>query len=299
MIAELKPQLIEALVEALTNIYWYKDQAKSFIVSCIGDPNLIQVVSWDQTKRQSIRNLITYLMKKGQPGEKAIFRLVQSVCEMNEFSHLAILEDGKDKAAKAKNAVDLLVKVSKFTTSNESQVSFLETQARESESKSVIDRTINEIQQDYFKLINNKNFQERGRQLEKIMKRIFDAFDLDPRASFSISGEQIDGAFSLDGTEYIFEAKWFSDPCERGELDVFAGKLSRKLENTLGLMLSINSFSHNAIELHSRRRSNFLLITGADLNAVLDRRISLVDMLRRKKKHAAHTGEILIEFHQF
>jgi hypothetical protein len=38
-----------------------------------------------------------------------------------------------------------------------------------------------------------------------------------------------------------------------------------------------------------------LLMTGADLYAVLDGRIDLVQLLERKHRHVSQTGEVLIE----
>jgi hypothetical protein len=37
------------------------------------------------------------------------------------------------------------------------------------------------------------------------------------------------------------------------------------------------------------------LMTGADLYLVLDIRIDLVELLRRKHRHASQSGEILLE----
>lgn len=39
------------------------------------------------------------------------------------------------------------------------------------------------------------------------MYDIFELFDLDPKVSFENKGEQLGGAFTLDGTDYLFEAK--------------------------------------------------------------------------------------------
>jgi hypothetical protein len=67
------------------------------------------------------------------------------------------------------------------------------------------------------------------------MYDLFELFDLDPKASFRNTGEQIDGAFSLEGTDFLFEAKWRQDPSAASDLDAFAAKIRRKLENTLGV----------------------------------------------------------------
>jgi hypothetical protein len=85
---------------------------------------------------------------------------------------------------------------------------------------------------------------------------IFELFDLDPKASFRNTGEQIDGAFRLEGTEYLFEAKWQKSPVGVQELDAFSSKVGRKLDNTLGVFLSINGFSEDGVKAHSIGRPN-------------------------------------------
>ena len=75
----------------------------------------------------------------------------------------------------------------------------------------------------------------RGFALEKLLSDVFEAFDLDPRGSFRLTGEQIDGGFTLGGEHFLLEAKWVADPSARDELDVFAAKVRRRGENTLGL----------------------------------------------------------------
>jgi hypothetical protein len=140
----------------------------------------------------------------------------------------------------------------------------------------------------------SKDTQGRGYDLERIMYDIFELFDLDPKASFKNTGEQIDGAFSLQGTDYLFEAKWEKIPISIGDLDGFSGKVNRKLDNTLGLFLSINGFSPEAISLHSSSRPSIILMHGADLMAVLEEQIDFVTLIVRKRRHAAQTGNIYL-----
>lgn len=79
----------------------------------------------------------------------------------------------------------------------------------------------------------------RGLALEPFLRDLFDAFDLNPKASFRITGEQIDGGFSLDMEHFLLEAKWENVPADRAALDIFATKVDRKAENTLGLFVAI------------------------------------------------------------
>ncbi|QQR43403.1 hypothetical protein JKA73_30875 [Myxococcus xanthus] len=117
---------------------------------------------------------------------------------------------------------------------------------------------------------------------------------MDPKASFKTTGEQIDGAFSFETADYLLEAKWTSSPSSREDIDVFASKVERKLDNTLGLFISINGFSATALTRGGTGRTKIIAMTGEDLIAVLDQRISLPELLRRKRRHGAHTGEMFL-----
>ncbi|MEO7221199.1 MAG: hypothetical protein ABIY37_01880 [Devosia sp.] len=50
--------------------------------------------------------------------------------------------------------------------------------------------------------------QARGYAFERFLKKWFDAWGLDERASFKLIGEQIDGSFEHRGSVYLIEAKW-------------------------------------------------------------------------------------------
>jgi hypothetical protein len=119
--------------------------------------------------------------------------------------------------------------------------------------------------------------------------------DLDPKASFKIIGEQIDGAFTFDNTDYLLEAKWQTDPVNAGDLYKFAGKISGKLKNTLGLFISMNVFSEECTQVKSEALKTMVLMDGEDLSVILEGRISLRDLLYRKRRHASRTGDIYLK----
>ncbi len=150
---------------------------------------------------------------------------------------------------------------------------------------------LTELQSEYYSLLSQPP-QRRGFGLERVMGDLFELFDLDPKASFRLQGEQIDGAFTFGKTDCLFEAKWQDVLVAIAELDAFGGKLSRKLENMLGLFLSINEFCEDGVRAHSTGRRLMILMDGADLMAVLEGRIDLIQLLLRKRRSAAQTGSI-------
>lgn len=68
--------------------------------------------------------------------------------------------------------------------------------------------------------------------------------------------------------------------------------------NNLGLFLSINGFSEDAVRTHSTGRRLMLLMDGNDLMGVLEERIDLIELLLRKRRYAAQTGNILLKIHE-
>jgi hypothetical protein len=53
-----------------------------------------------------------------------------------------------------------------------------------------------------------------------------------------------------------------------------------------------------AIEAHSMVGSPIILMDGSDLMAVLEGRIDLLELLLRKRRHAAETGNAFLPIHQ-
>lgn len=302
MAKRLSPAAIHALKEALSSIYWYKSDLRSFLQNSIGDRRLVAALNWDAYKRQIVSDLIDELRANQDANLSALTRLCYDVTEMQSFPHLEQLDGGSQKAAKAREAVDQLRQL--VETHMEARREEEDLRERQKEFRKRIRRStavrekLEELKQRFMNIAISTNPQQRGFELERLMLDLFELFDLDPKASFRNVGEQIDGAFTLESTDYLFEAKWQQDPVAVQELDAFAAKVERKLENTLGLFLAMNGFSSDAIDAHARGTPNTVLMDGADLLAVLEQRIDFVSLLIRKKRHAAQTGRIFLPIHE-
>ncbi len=155
---------------------------------------------------------------------------------------------------------------------------------------------ISVLKDDFMRLVVETNAQKRGFSLEKFLNSLFVLFDLEPKESFRIVGEQIDGAFTFDGNDFLIEAKWQEKPVDLGDLYKFGGKIEGRLKLTLGLAFSINGFAPAYNESKSSSLKTMLLMDGADLIAVLENRIDLKDLLFRKRRHASDTGDIYLMY---
>ncbi|HEX9945262.1 MAG TPA: hypothetical protein VGG03_24900 [Thermoanaerobaculia bacterium] len=227
---------------------------------------------------------------------------MSEVSRISDFSHLERLDGGKEKAKLARQAVEALRKLTAAHDALYEEQRQMEERRElahaEMMRKSAVRQKLEDLTKEYYILLSSEEPQQRGFRLERIIRELFEIFDLDPRASFRIVGEQIDGAFTFEGTDYLFEGKWQQDPVAAEDLDGFAGKLGRKLENTLGLFLSVNGFSEDGVKAHSSGRRLMILMDGSDLMAVLEGRVDLIQLLLRKRRHAAQTGNIYLRLHE-
>lgn len=295
---------ITSLKKALTCIYWYKKDLRSFLVTTLGNRQLVNQLDWSDAnyKANIVESLVDHLVKHQDVHQVDLITLIEETTRMTDFLHLKRLEDGEEKAIRAREAVanlTVLYSTHKDIIGEKEQIERRRqaAQERQLQNKGVHDK-LEDLKRDFFDLVTSNNPQTRGFTLEEIMRQLFELFDLDPKASFRITGEQIDGAFTFDNTDYLFEAKWQKNPVDIGDLDAFSGKISRRLENTLGLFLSVNGFSKEGVVAHSHGPKLLILMDGSDLVTVLEDRIDLVELLKRKRRHAAQTGEIYLRVHE-
>ncbi len=295
----ISPAAINALIEALSNIYHFKRDLRNFITNTISNHQILVKLNWEDYKRTIANNLVNFLNRNQEDYQDDLLKLMTEVCKITDFSHLEKLEDGKEKARNAKQSVEALRKqMGQHEDIIKENIRIEERRQKAGETvlqKQNFQKKLDELKNEYYILVSSAEPQKRGFKLEKIMKGLFNLFDLDPKSSFKITGLQIDGAFTFEGTDYLFESKWENDPVGFKELSVFNGKLTGNLDNTLGLFLSINGFSDEGIHAYSKSRPSLILMDGADLMAVLEGRIDLKDLLLRKRRHASQTGNIYLK----
>ena len=295
---------IQALKEALTNIYWTKKDLRGFIYHTIEQKAIIPTIDWESnTKRESVYQLIDRMTDRLDIYNDDLLKLFDSAIHFNDFSHLNQWDDSVTKIRNAKESVRALqIHASGyFVLQNEKE--------RAIERKIVFDKIqneklsfqkkIEELKNNFFVLVSEENHQKRGYLLEKFLNELFLTFDLNPKEAFKITGEQIDGAFTFDSQDYLFEAKWQKIPIQASDLYDFGGKIAGKFKSALGLFISIDGFSFECTRVDSPVIKSMILMDGQDLVAVLENRIMLLDTLFRKRRHAVEKGEIFLPYAKF
>lgn len=135
------------------------------------------------------------------------------------------------------------------------------------------------------------NPQARGYQFERYLNRLFKDCVLEPRESFRIKGEQIDGSFVLRNDIYLLEAKWTNRQTEKSDLVVFNEKVSSKSGFTRGLFISFAGYSNDAVETFCNgRKVNIVLMTVQELAVALTRKMDISIVIWNKVRALAEEG---------
>jgi hypothetical protein len=138
--------------------------------------------------------------------------------------------------------------------------------------------------------VSSQRPQARGYAFERYLKELFDVFGLAGRASFRLVGEQIDGSFELFGETYLLEAKWQAARVGAADLRSFNGKVEDKAAWSRGLFISNSGFSDDGLAAFGRGK-RVVCMDGLDLYELLERGISFADVIAKKARRAAETGE--------
>lgn len=131
--------------------------------------------------------------------------------------------------------------------------------------------------------------QPRGFAFEKFLKELFDANGMDGRASFRVVGEQIDGSFEMSGETYLLEAKWTSKPVDASDLRSLNAKVEDKASWSRGLFVSDSGFTEDGLLAFGKGKS-LVCMDGLDICEMLQRKLTLQEVLSKKVCRAAETG---------
>lgn len=163
--------------------------------------------------------------------------------------------------------------------------------AREEEGRRRTERTLIVQQQSDLLLTQfdhasvSEDPHRRGYLLQDLLNRVFDLHRFPVTRAFQRNegGEQIDGAFELDGWHYLVECRWRAKLADVRDLDGLLGQIRRSGRQTMGLFLSINGWSEHVVGLLKQNPDkSILLMEGYDLRSVLARQTDLRKLMRAK-----------------
>jgi hypothetical protein len=250
--------------------YWSGGSKEPAIQNLLSKVYEFQQGSFCKLIVEIVRNGIKYGIKQGNPITR------ETVKRLNEFVQL------------------LCFKVPELWDPEFIASLPLSEKGRQEANVEQINTTLSDLRS-AFAIVQGLEAHKRGYQFEKFLKTLFDHFQLDPRASFRIVGEQIDGSFDFEKETYLLEAKWEDKLTDEADLLVLHGKTIGKAQWARGLFISYSGFSPEGLEAFGKGKpTNIVGMTGQDLHFVLEGKIALTDALHTKVRGAVETGRFYI-----
>jgi hypothetical protein len=136
----------------------------------------------------------------------------------------------------------------------------------------------------------------RGYAFEGFLDTMFGYFELAPRKSFRLDGEQIDGSFQFHTQTFLVEAKWQKDKIDAAKLRSFALKVTSKSQWTRGLYISDSGFTDVGLEaFQSGYATPIICLDGGELDEILSKKLALTEVLSLKMRAAGETNRAYVQ----
>lgn len=298
MIRHYPDNVMAALKNALVNVFWTKKHLRELFDRCQVPQPLVLAQDWNGFKYHIIDPILSNL-NCTDDGIGPLRRILAETLNYKDGNHLLWLQDGQKRKQEAERSLEhLRVLVEKHDNElrkEREEQARRRTEAQEVRASQAFYVQLRSLRDRFLAYFASTAAQARGIDLETLLYDLFNLFDLQPRGPFRLRGEQIDGAFVLDGVDFLLEAKWEKDPVSLNDLRDLDGAVASNLDNTLGLFVSINGFSEDALQRYREgNRPRIICMDGADLMLVLENKVELPDLLRRKRSMAAQRGEVFI-----
>ena len=145
---------------------------------------------------------------------------------------------------------------------------------------------------DQFMNISQLPPKERGYAFEKFLHDLFIIYNFNPRPSFRIQGQQIDGSIQFDHETYLLEAKWQKEEIIEGDILKLDGRVQGHSTIGRGIFITAGCFSPDGVAAYQRLRpSSIIGIDGQDLYFILEHKLPLDEVLRSKVRRLVEEGD--------
>jgi hypothetical protein len=301
MAGHFSHDVISTLKDAVVKVFWTRRDMRTVLNIAGVDQQLIAAQNWEQYKYLILSPIIDSL-NVTEAALGPLRRILQETLRYKNCDHLLRFNNGIKLKREAEQAVEHLRSLvaehdsAKADADEEREVR--RRRVEEAQKGRFFKEKLGSLLERYLAPFSKNDENERGYDLEKLLNDLFTLFELSPHSPFKRKGEQIDGAFVLHREHFLLEAKWQKKESNLADLRDLDGAVSSSLDNTLGLFVSINGFTKDALAGYIEgNRPRMICLDGGDLMLVLEGRIDLPELLLRKKEIAAQHRKIFATAH--
>jgi Restriction endonuclease len=150
---------------------------------------------------------------------------------------------------------------------------------------------------EFERLKRHGNAVRRGYEFQSFVGSLFkrEHFTVEPRAR-AATPRQVDLLVTRGEEAYLIETKWRKDPANINDIDSLFTRLEAMPSSVVGIMVSYSGFTREAVNRVSQRSNRpVLLVTGGELERVLQWGGDLMRLLHRKKDRLLVHREVLLD----
>ena len=133
--------------------------------------------------------------------------------------------------------------------------------------------------------------QSRGQRFNGLIAEFLQCHGIDARPNHQSAGE-IDVVFTVDGVNYVLEAKWLSPKVDTGDIAKLQKRVRQRLAGTCGVLLSMSGYSPDALQdVKDGERLEIILLDRAHWEAMLSDQVPPARMFALARSRAAFRGD--------
>lgn len=302
MAAIITPRLIELTYEVALNSYWRKNALRKFLRASRISDNFVSSWGHDESKRELLDRLFQKLLTTDK-GKAVIFQMARSLSEQTSFPDLRNWEDSDEKIQIANKSVLELkhyLKKQDENLKNEKQKKEVQERYREERVKtqrSLTDKT--KLKDNLESMFSKLGTQEGGYSFEKWFYELLDFCEITNRKPYKTDGRQVDGSLTLEGTTYLVELKFTKNQADATVIDSLKAKVNKVADNTMGIIISMSSYSSVAIKDASGSKTTLLILDANHLYLYFSGALTFSDIILRIRRHVSQTGEAYLPVNKF
>ena len=213
--------------------------------------------------------MLTRLNEKGEAAIRERREILRRIYDMEDFSTCWPKDqlEAKGLVAEIRRVINIKDSFTRINLERE-----MEQKNRLKEKQAKIEeayqhkKRLDTIRKELYALFSESNRQKRGKSLEGILNRLFEASKILVRDAFTLKGsqgegivEQIDGVIELEGTLSLVEMKWWNEPLGVGEVSQHLVRIYHRGQ-AHGIIISESGYTEPAITTCKEALSNIVII---------------------------------------
>lgn len=294
------PELMALLIEAIPRLCRSKEDTLSMLKGA-GTPDEIvrdiaAIVRSDPNqlrKFEIVRRVLTRLNERGESMLRVRRELLKRVVEFDDFSTCWPNEmlQARGLVAQIQRLIEVKDSFTRMKAERDTErQSRMAAQEAEAQAVRRRQRDCDSVRDQLSALFSLTDARQRGKELERVLNRLFSVHNIAVRQAFTLKGdagegivEQVDGLIQLDGEFYFVEMKWWKEPVGLAAIAEHMMRVFLRAE-ARAIVVSASDFTSAAVHSCKEALSQKVvaLCTLEELVLLLARRGDLSEFLRIK-----------------